>query len=317
MASGMEELDQWLRDQVAQGLAAAAKAGYRHWDAIAARMVDAQCPAVAERLRSLGSAPHSGTGWEGRMLEELAMLRLLATAYLERDSLPPDLLASVRARIGFTVRQAHVIATAEPVPGTWDVLGRRDAEQDRIRTRRTWLRGRGTGRPALVLSFAAAGETLDESLAPGTAVNGPLAFYPAAVPLRAVFTQPPAARAARTPEGGTITGMLRRWADALGADPWLENWPAVLANVTPARSPVPSLADASGDALPLHPGAGDCWPMFAASGGSPLTVAVEWTARGLWPLTAWAGAEPPAIAGLAAPVIPLPASLRWSRKVAT
>ena len=40
-------------------------------------------------------------------------------------------------------------------------------------------------------------------------------------------------------------------------------------------------------ALPLHPGAGDCWPLFALSGGRPVTLAGEWTPRGLWPLTAW------------------------------
>ena len=56
---------------------------------------------------------------------------------------------------------------------------------------------------------------------------------------------------------------------------------------TPALSPVPCLADPDGRALPLHPGAGSCWPLFAMSGGSPLTVAGEWTPRGLWPLTAW------------------------------
>jgi len=39
--------------------------------------------------------------------------------------------------------------------------------------------------------------------------------------------------------------------------------------------------------VPLHPGAGDCWPLFAMSGGNALTVAGEWTPRGLWPLTAW------------------------------
>ena len=80
--------------------------------------------------------------------------------------------------------------------------------------------------------------------------------------------------------------LLASWAKALGEDPWLDSWPAVL-TATPARSPAPCLFDASGDALPLHPGAGDCWTLFALSGGSPLTVAGEWTPRGLWPLTAW------------------------------
>jgi len=47
------------------------------------------------------------------------------------------------------------------------------------------------------------------------------------------------------------------------------------------------VSDAAGHALPLHPGAGDCWPLFAISAGRPVTVAGEWTPRGLWPLTAW------------------------------
>jgi hypothetical protein len=91
---------------------------------------------------------------------------------------------------------------------------------------------------------------------------------------------------AGTPPGLTTTGLLAGYAAALGADPWLDNWPAVL-EATPARAPLPGLFDAAGDALPLHPGAGDCWPLYALSGGRPLTVAGEWTPRGLWPLTAW------------------------------
>lgn len=285
--SGMRELDQWLRDQVSQGLAATPKAGYQHWDTIAARMVDAQCPAVAERLRGLAAAPHSGAGWEGRLLEELAMLRLLATAYQRRDALPQGLTDAVRSRIGFTIRQAEVLAAAEPVPDVWDVLGWHDLRQERISTRRIWLRGRGTGRPALVLSFAAAGEQLDASLVPGTAVQADLAFYPAAIPLRAVVAdRGGTSLVPRTPEGISVTDFLDQTADALGKDPWLESLPAVLAGVTPTADPVPWLVDAGGLALPLHPEAGR-WPLLAVSAGRPVTVAAEWTPRGLWPLTAW------------------------------
>ncbi|HEY6408427.1 MAG TPA: hypothetical protein VIY29_13245, partial [Ktedonobacteraceae bacterium] len=77
VASGLAELDRWLCDQVRQGLAVGQQAGYRHWDDIAARMVDAQAPALAGRLRGLASVPHSGPGWDGRLLEEYALLRLL------------------------------------------------------------------------------------------------------------------------------------------------------------------------------------------------------------------------------------------------
>jgi hypothetical protein len=91
------------------------------------------------------------------------------------------------------------------------------------------------------------------------------------------------------PDGGTIAGLLGGYAAALAADPWLDSWLAVV-EIIPVRGPAPAVRGADGGAdgcLPLHPGAGDCWPLFALSGGHPVTLAGEWTPRGLWPLTAW------------------------------
>jgi hypothetical protein len=293
VASGLAELDRWLCDQVRQGLAVSQQAGYGHWDDIAARMVDAQASGLAERLRALASVPHSGAGWDGRLLEEYALLRLLAVAYRRQADLPAPLRETVRSRIGFSLRQADVLAGGQPVRDHWQVLARRDIEQDRIRSRRTWLRGRQTGRPALVLSFAPAhlprpphGPALDDSLSVGTDTDADLVFYPGAVPLRAIVLAKRDATNGGPPDGDTIAGLLAGYAAALAEDPWLDSWPAIL-RVTPARSPVPAVSGADGEGLPLHPGAGPCWPLFAISGGRPVTVAGEWTPRGLWPLTAW------------------------------
>jgi len=309
VASGLAELDRWLGDQVRQGLAASQQAGYAHWDEIAARMVDAQAPGLAERLRALASVPHSGAGWDGRLLEEYALLHLLAVAYRRQAELPPPLRATVRSRIGFSLRQADVLAGGQPIRDHWQVLARRDLEQDRIRTRRTWLRGRKTGRDALLLSFAAAGQALDDSLAVGGETDADLVFYPGAVPLRAAVLArhddsdgsdggasggaPLDAAPLDTspldtgpPDGGTIAGLLGGYAAALAADPWLDSWFAVV-EIIPVRGPAPAVRGADGGSLPLHPGAGDCWPLFALSGGRPVTLAGEWTPRGLWPLTAW------------------------------
>jgi hypothetical protein len=288
VATGLTELDRWLCDQVRQGLAVSQRSGYRHWDDIAARMVDAQAPGLAERLRALAAVPYSGPGWDARLLEEYALLRLLATACRDQAALPPPLRDTVRSRVGFTVRQADLLASATPVRDHWHVLARRDLDRDRIRTRRSWLRGQRTGRTALVLSFAAVGQSLDDSLAVGTVTDADLAFYPGTVPLRALVAARRDTVSCGPPPGRTVAGLLAGYAAALGQDPWLDTWPAVL-TATPARVPLPCLYDTSGEALPLHPGAGDCWPLFALSGGHPLTVAAEWTPRGLWPLTAWDG----------------------------
>jgi hypothetical protein len=168
------------------------------------------------------------------------------------------------------------------------VLARRDLEQDRIRTRRTWLRGRKTGRDALLLSFAAASQALDDSLAVGADADADLVFYPGAVPLRAAVLarHDDGAPDGGPPDGGTIAGLLGGYAAALAADPWLDSWLAVV-EIIPVRAPALAVHGADGGSLPLHPGAGDCWPLFALSGGYPVTLAGEWTSRGLWPLTAW------------------------------
>jgi SWIM zinc finger len=281
VAGGLDELDRWLRDQVRAGLAHTPRAGYQHWDAIATRMVDAQASGLAERLRSLAAVPHSGQGWESRLLEEYAMLHLLATAFRGQRG-PREV---VRSRIGFTVRQDTVLTSGERVTGRWHVLARRDTEQERIRTRRLWLRAQRDGRFALVLSFAGPGEAFDSVLIPGTEADVELAFYPDG--LRALVVSSERRAHATPPPGSTISGLLTSWARALSRDPWLDSWPAVLAGVVPALSPRPSLRDAAGDAVALHPAAAGSWPLFALSAGNPLTLAGEWTPRGLLPLTAW------------------------------
>src|SRR4029077_14664035 len=145
----------------------------------------------------------------------------------------------------FSLRQADVLAAGQSIRDHWQVLARRDLEQDRIRTRRTWLRGRKTGRDALLLSFAAAGQALDDSLAVGSETEADLVFYPGAVPLRAAVlarhdasdgsdggasggapldaapldTAPLDTAPLDTgpPDGGTIAGLLGGYAAELGA----------------------------------------------------------------------------------------------------
>jgi hypothetical protein len=287
VAAGLVELDRWLCDQVRQGLAETQRAGYLSWDSMAAQLVDAQAPGAATLVRGLATVPRSGVGWVDRLLEEYALLRLLTVAYRGQDELPGRLRETVRSRIGFAVRQADVLAGPDRLTDEWVVLGQRELEQDGLRARRIWLRGGRGSRPALLLSFAVGGRAPDCPLAPGTSAEAELAFYPAALPLRAAIVTRQPEVPAGPPPGDTVAAFLGQWADALARDPWLDAWPAVLAGVVPARADGWALADAAGDALPVHPQAGDCWPLIALSGGHPVTVAGEWTPRGFWPLTAW------------------------------
>jgi hypothetical protein len=81
VTAGMQDLELWLRDLVRQGLAIAQGQPYSFWDTAAARLVDAQAPGVARLLREMASIPHSGIGWEERLLTQLGRVYLLISGF--------------------------------------------------------------------------------------------------------------------------------------------------------------------------------------------------------------------------------------------
>jgi hypothetical protein len=297
VAAGLSELERWLADQIRQGIAGARQAGLGHWDDLTKRLVDAQAPGVAGAVSRLAPIL-ARQDWPGRVLEEYALLHLLAVGH--RRGVPGALGDTIRSRVGFPVSREEVLA-GTAVRDEWHVLGRRDEEQDRLIARRIWLRGRATGRPALVLSFAPIGQALDASLVTGTCLDAELAFYPGAGALRAQIAARHDLRAGHPPPGITISAALDEVAAALAADPWVESWPVVLADVVPIKGDGWLLGplhedrrEDSGDGemspvdgWPLDPALGTPWRLIAASGGRPLAVAAEWTPRGLVPLSTW------------------------------
>ncbi|NLU72354.1 SWIM zinc finger family protein [Streptomyces sp. HNM0575] len=337
IAAGATELEERLADMLRGGLAGAEQGGQAQWEETASRMVDAQAPGLAARIRELGALPLSGPssaqagyesgGWPARLLSECALLHLLDRGVLALDSLPEPLAATVRTRVGLTVDSAELLAGgAEQVRDVWLVLAQRDTEEGRLTARRTWLRGLESGRPALLLSYAAGGRAHGHALTVGSTVDAELAYYPGARPLRAALGERHGTPAAGpVPEGGTVADALASYGQALGDDPWLDAWPAVLSGVVPTlgedayeyghghghgepdggggaaggsagggSAGVRQLADADGEfALPIVPGAAPAslWRLAAVSGGRPVTVFGECGHRGFAPYTVWSERE--------------------------
>jgi hypothetical protein len=287
VTEGLDELDRWLADQVRTGLVGAERGGYAHFEQVAARMVDAQAPAVASALRRLPWVAAGGEGRHGRLLEELAALRLVVVAHRRLGALPAPLAATVRARVGYPVPREEVLA--EPgVADEWAVLGMYDSADERLTTRRIWLRGRRTERVALVLSFAPAGRTLDMTLVPGTAREAVLHFYPGAAPLRALVGETRGEPEPLTAlPGGDIAEACARLGAAVAADPWIGEWPVVLSGVVPVPGePGWTLLDGAGSTLSVGTSTADLWRLLAVSGGRPVDLAGVLTHRGIRPLSA-------------------------------
>ncbi|TRV75065.1 SWIM zinc finger family protein [Streptomyces sp. 130] len=297
IGGGARELKQRLTDLLRGGLAAAEQSGYGLWDETAARMVDAQAPGLAGRVRELGAVPASGPGWPVRLLEECALLHLLDSAWLGRDRLPPALAATVRTRVGLPASPE-----GPPVRDRWLVLAQYDTPEGKIVTRRVWLYGEESGRAALLLSFGAAGRSPALSLPVGATIDAELTPHPGSGQLRAELgdrfgvPEPVAA----PPPGVTVAEAIAVYGRALGDDPWLESWPVTLRDVIPVPSPDGwQLVDAEGrEALPVTPAALNrpaLWKLVAVSGGAPLTVFGECGHRGFDPLAAWPGAAAGAV----------------------
>ena len=292
ISAGVAELDRWLRDLVRQGFAAAQSRPMGFWDDAAARLVDAQAPGLARRVRSLGSTVHSGRpDWPARLLLQLGRLHLAVRAWQQREALPEGLRMSLRDVVGWTAPTEEVRKTGEQVSDAWTVLGVRLREQDHLRVRRTWLRGETTGRSALILEFTPPSGSFERDYVLGSVLGGELAFYPTAVPLRAVAVSELDGRAGTPAPGGDgFTAALESWSAALAADPWLERWPVTLASAVPVRSGNRWwLRDEHGSLAPL---AGrDPWALVSLAGGTPLAVTGEWNGSAFLPLAAFAEDE--------------------------
>lgn len=291
---GVAQLNLWMEDLVRNGLANVVHEGFQLWEKQAARLVDAQAPGLAARVRELGGIPGSGKDWPARLLAGMGRLALLTHAWQRLDSLDPALAADVRQHVGLPVSEEERLAQGEVLTDEWMTLGQWIDSGDRIRTRRTWMKGLKTGRVALVLHFAVSNQPFGQILVPGMQQSGTLRFWPGAFPMRAEaseMTGDSVPIAQRPPGAETIEQMFDEVASALSRQPWLDRFLVGLYDVVPTTSDDGAwhVLDRQGAALRLA--GGPFWQILATSGGRPLDVFGEWNGRTLRLLGTWADGQ--------------------------
>ncbi len=294
VSAGLEEFGTWATDMVRSGLASLPGRPANYWETPAARLVDAQAPGLARRVRALEAIPLTGEGWPERMLRELSLLHLVREGWSRMETLPPEQQMDVRSVLGFTENRDDLLAQAG-VKDNWLVLGQRVEEDERIRVQRVWLWGQGTNRPALILSFSAGpNQPFDATLLVGTSVEAEVVFYPGGFPVRALVRQ--RAKEVRQLEGNTwryphetIAVANQFAAEVFSANPWTERVPLGLAAVVPqVESGEWFVKDVAGHALRLQVKEEQGWKLRAVSGGHPVALFGEWNGETLTPLSVWA-----------------------------
>ena len=297
MDLGLAELDVWLGDQIRAGLAGLPRAGYQHFDTVAARMVDAQAPGVAGTLRAV-PGELVGPDWPERALHALGGLRLLIKAHQDLGRLPADLAATVRTRVGYPVAKDEVLRTPG-VADRWHALAAVDTIDYQLESRRVWLLGERTGRWAVWLTFAVPGQSFDTAVQPGQRIDADLHFYPGSGQHRALVGVARSVEPGPYPPAGAtlaeVRAPVRRAArgrslgeQVAGAGPRC----AGAARGGAGRSW--RLVDEAGEACSLVEGGADPWMLLAHSCGDPVAVFGEWQGGRLLPLAVLSDAAVPA-----------------------
>ncbi len=292
VAAGLTELQTWMQDLAREGFSTLRTRGPGYWDAIAARMVDAQAGALGSRLRRASGACFNTTtpDWDVSLARDMGALYLLSKACQRLPALPELLQQDVRTLVGWSVSQDDVLRETG-VQDRWQVLAQSSSDEERIKMRTTWLRGAASGRWAMVIQFAVGTQGFDRILAAGTEFDGELVFYPGALPLRAIIkTQEGVSTlAAELAPAAPLATLLAAYADALAVNPFLERFPMMLDRVSPRGVPGAAvLVCDDGRSVQINGAFSSWWQLLAVSGGHPVGIMGEWDGYELTPLSVMA-----------------------------
>lgn len=260
IAQGLDDLQQWLLDQLQSGLAVFVEEAPARCRRIASRLVDAKAPTLASRLDEM---PSRLLALPARLRlpaaqHELGQLHLLAQAWRAQ---PDD--ADARAGVVQAPTREAILADAgtRHVAGPWRVLGTEvETRRDGMVGQSTWLRhGHDGGRFALLQDFfpASAGRR-SAAFDAGQRLDMTVSFHPGRHPLRGALNTAAIAAAASGEEtappapGGDL---LRPHRHHLALVPWAQRTPLALGSGQVAR-------DAEG---------GDWW--LPEGGAAPLPLA--------------------------------------------
>jgi SWIM zinc finger len=287
VSAGLEELQVWLCDLVRTGLSSVQNKPYSFWDGMGARLIDAQAPGAARMVRELAGIASSGEGWAERLLERLGKIHLLCEAYSRIETLPESVQANVRTTIGFTQSQDELLEQTG-ILDRWHVLGVVEERQDRLRSRRAWLRGEQSGHYAMLLDFAHGNLPFERILEPTSVLSGELVFFPSNQPTRAVIkkAERDLGQVTKKLEGLTnFEAILEHYAKAIAAQPWLERISVTVSGLVPQQIGEKwVLRDSSDQVLSLHPSYAQIPSLLAVSGGHPITIFGEFDGQTLLPL---------------------------------
>lgn len=288
VSDGIEELLQWIKDIIRNGILGMPEKGSIWFEGMARRMVDAQAPGLAGMIKNLGEINFYRDGWQSEFMDQLLRLYLVISGFKNIEALSPLLQQDIRTWIGFTQNQDE-LKEQPGITDTWLVLGKLVTEEDNITVERNWLYGITSNQYALVLQFLVRGQGAQLALTPGLFVQAELVFYPSVVPLRAIVKKQISTEKVQQYKG------FMNWQQVVEAEtafnsalPFRSERPFIIEQVRPVFYNMQWwLQDTNNDMMSIKSGFKSIWKLLSLSGGDSLNMAVVGKENSYEPFGVW------------------------------
>lgn len=288
VSDGIEELLQWIKDIIRNGILGMPEKGSAWFEGMARRMVDAQAPGLAGMIKNLGEINFYRDGWQSEYMDQLLRLYLVICGFKNSEALSPLLQQDIRTWIGFTQNQDE-LKEQPGITDTWLVLGKLVTEEDNITVERNWLYGITSNQYALVLQFLVRGQGAQLALTPGLFVQAELVFYPSVVPLRAIVKEQISTEKVQKCKGFTNWQQVVEAETAFNsALPFRSERPFIIEQVRPVFYNMQWwLQDTNNDMMSIKSGFKSIWKLLSLSGGDSLNMAVVGKENTYEPFGVW------------------------------
>ena len=286
--NGIDDLQVWIKDLLRNGLLNVPERAYTLFDGIARRMVDAQAPGLANRLRAMQEIDFYDESWKYKLTDQLGKLYLLSESYKNLEKQPEEWQYEIRTQTGYPQAKEEVLA-GEAVADQWMVLHRRIRKVNELNTETYWLYGCQSGRFAVYLNFIIPGSLPEVSLVPGSVYKGELCFYKGVNPLRALFKTCELSCDTFTPAFcKDLEEAAARYRVVLQQNPFTEDLPMLVENLRlAAKGNLLYLQDANNKLIPVKVEDATRIDLLSITGGKPFSAFLlandmAWELNSIW-----------------------------------
>lgn len=286
---GISDLEIWMKDLVRNGFLNVPERAYTLFDSMARRMVDAQAPGLAGRLRAMQEMDFNSDSWKSDLTESMGRLYLLMQSYRNIDRLSDEWKDEIRTLIGYPQSKDNVLA-GKPVADSWLVLHKQSRKINDINTDIYWFYGKRSRLFARYLSFAIAGTFSTENWIPGSVYEGEACFYNGTgICRRVLFREAVLQEEGFVPECCTdLKQAAAVYRQGMITNPFSEDIPLLVNNVTAVRNGKDyTLLDSTGNAVPVKMPEETYIDILAVTGGNPFASLVLvngdiWELKSIW-----------------------------------